>query len=1524
MDENELEVVLEKEDVIYEDSEEDLNGNEYGILRGLLEDFATHEGTGRLVSNFRVVLRVVEDPGKVDAKTLKSALDVICKGLEVAQGEASAAGPDVTKLSREQWRTARKSTITLLFLFFKAVTNIESKYYAEQHNLSVVAAVQPNRKRGNKKASAEKTNYPYWEEYRQSLLIHMNALLKCSVEKLWPAAANFFRGVTLAVCQVIANPAAKLARNDELVDNLFDVLGQLCSRYDEESGVINRLVPLIKNSEDTARVIAQGINRLSANFERDRIIFSSVKEVLQMYNNQLERETPAERSVATFMQEISVLNPQGTIMALPFVVQFLESESSTIRGAVLCVAAELLTWSKSPDATVEAPKADENQANYETLRDDVLHHLLEHIRDTNALVRNKALQLCTKLITESLLYLPEIVLCAEQGKRRLMDKAVTTRKCAISLLSAAVYADPIVIKFSSAEFRKQIRVLREELIAFVSKDLPLDKKIRAVVKDFIALIAVDKLEDIKLPENINDPQQAIDYIQGLLKDGEIYDACKFLFVAMKDFMQHADFKPFEKQMNSKKMYLTFFKKLLDINLDESMEGPDADPVIEDAAVIESDQCKAKRHYIKYMESCHSLSTVMESALPSMTILLELGTAADKAEVIECFAVLTESGYSLSERVTGGIIEAVAQMDAGSRKDLMDSVWRIFLKGCTTENETIGRIFEILENLSTSQREHMGTLVHEMVRSKTIGQEHFQILWDAYGQTNPAWTSKVAKHAAFVLGIVGRTHPSVITSNITYLIDVGLGPKGMEDFHLAQNTCEALMLLCPKPPKNPDDDTDTPPSVRFPSSHSFYENLSGIILFGLSKQGNIATDTAFQKTSELIMHLIYRTCMDPKKIVLELLESMHKTVFGSEKDNSEVKNTERVLCRYLNFVTGVLAAHVFYYENVVLSEVKRRKKQLGNRGPKSNTKKSKANVSKANKSTVSARSRNATLNSTAASVSSQSSVASTPNSSEINEMDVIIGNIGYDAELETIRSYLEKIINEPGAFRQMRTHTLFVCSRLESFKSLQLKIAAVRALARIMSISSMSVARNADVLLGLWTMVKKSEVRCELLRAAILLNVRYPNQMERCNTCLLDGLQDPDDNIRMATLDFITFLALNDLVKIREQLTDVAACLTDPNVDVREMAKDLLEQCGEKDNMLSNALPDILSRLSCREDISQESFQQIMKFLLERVKKDKLLLGFVEKLILRFRVATKGRQCQDVAFCLNQLSFNDKSFKIIKENFMAYQDKLGDEYVFDAFNTIIANLRKTAKPDFKLKLDELEKDLVVARHKCHEKERMEEAAVRKVIAGAPADSSDSDFVEEEMAEENNSEKENQESADEEEASEKEEELNEVSGERIPQPHQESSNEEAAPVAKSINRSKKSNTAKKSPRKNLRTYKAEPASDDAEEACEKEQEEEDSEDSETMSQPDQESSEEEAASKAKSKAHSKKSKPAKKSPRKNVRRYKPEPASDDDEGKERKKPEPKKKQTRRKAPPKGKPQVESDNEDPEEHVFSSSDE
>jgi len=75
---------------------------------------------------------------------------------------------------------------------------------------------------------------------------------------------------------------------------------------------------------------------------------------------------------------------------------------------------------------------------------------------------------------------------------------------------------------------------------------------------------------------------------------------------------------------------------------------------------------------------------------------------------------------------------------------------------------------------------------------------------------------------------------------------------------------------------------------------------------------------------------------------------------------------------------------------------------------------------------------------------------------------------------------------------------------------------------------------------------------------------------------------------------MTYLALGDMVKVRDYIADVALLLCDSNGQIRDMAKDFFNTCAEKDNVMSNAVPEVISRLSIKKDLSQQSFQEIMR------------------------------------------------------------------------------------------------------------------------------------------------------------------------------------------------------------------------------------------------------------------------------------------------------------------------------------------
>jgi hypothetical protein len=76
-----------------------------------------------------------------------------------------------------------------------------------------------------------------------------------------------------------------------------------------------------------------------------------------------------------------------------------------------------------------------------------------------------------------------------------------------------------------------------------------------------------------------------------------------------------------------------------------------------------------------------------------------------------------------------------------------------------------------------------------------------------------------------------------------------------------------------------------------------------------------------------------------------------------------------------------------------------------------------------------------------------------------------------------------------------------------------------------------------------------------------------------------------------------------------------------------------------------------------------------------------------------------KQCQDVAYCLSQLSFTSTgTLAKLMDCFRFYANKLGDKEVYDNLQSIIAKSRKHVKADHKQQLDDFEVKLKEAREK----------------------------------------------------------------------------------------------------------------------------------------------------------------------------------------------------------------------------------
>lgn len=144
-----------------------------------------------------------------------------------------------------------------------------------------------------------------------------------------------------------------------------------------------------------------------------------------------------------------------------------------------------------------------------------------------------------------------------------------------------------------------------------------------------------------------------------------------------------------------------------------------------------------------------------------------------------------------------------------------------------------------------------------------------------------------------------------------------------------------------------------------------------------------------------------------------------------------------------------------------------------------------------------------------------------------------------------------------------------------------------------------------------------------------LCIRYPNLIEPWTLYLYTRLQDISSRVRENTLMILIHLILNDMIKVKGQVSYVVLCLIDSDDKIRSLTQLFFTELAKRsNNPVYNLLGDIIGNLSReqgdegqvgqedsdlamgqkllaeKKPLQQKEFQEIMVFLLSFVTKDK--------------------------------------------------------------------------------------------------------------------------------------------------------------------------------------------------------------------------------------------------------------------------------------------------------------------------------
>src|SRR3954453_16768140 len=119
----------------------------------------------------------------------------------------------------------------------------------------------------------------------------------------------------------------------------------------------------------------------------------------------------------------------------------------------------------------------------------------------------------------------------------------------------------------------------------------------------------------------------------------------------------------------------------------------------------------------------------------------------------------------------------------------------------------------------------------------------------------------------------------------------------------------------------------------------------------------------------------------------------------------------------------------------------------------------------------------------------------------------------------------------------------------------------------------------DNLQLLFTILEKSNeptIRSNIIIALGDMTVCFNNIIDENINYFYKRLADSDNLVKKNTLMVLTLLILNGMIKVKGQLGEMAKCINDPEVKIRDLAKLFFKELAVKDNQVYNNFSDVSS------------------------------------------------------------------------------------------------------------------------------------------------------------------------------------------------------------------------------------------------------------------------------------------------------------------------------------------------------------
>ncbi|KAJ5624698.1 hypothetical protein N7510_001007 [Penicillium lagena] len=660
-------------------------------------------------------------------KSLSKLLDLIVSGLSV---EADMIHSDLESDEQDAIQHHKQLLEMYGFLLQWALSAVEVKA-AEK---STEAA--PARRGAGKSKKAAKDGHWDWTPQIQISMETMCKVMKLKLGRIFLTTSDrdtFINLFTRTIYLILESE--QRVKSMAIRMHAFKVLCIAVKHHGHAFGAQTSIVQSLTYFEHLSEPMAEFLHILAEQYDYPQLSDEILKELGNKEFN--SNDTRGPKSVSAFIVKLSELAPRLIIKQMTLLAKQLDSESYTLRCAVVEVCGNLIS---------DLSRQEERSENYKTQINAFFDVLEERFLDINPYCRCRAIQVFMRICDLEQKFPKRRQAAAELAARSLEDKSSNVRRNAIKLLAKLVSTHPFSVmhggQLSEKEWTARLDSVDAELNELRPPETPGFEGVTQVVDPDLLDEATQMPDDSpsKAPRMTEEQKQA-----------EIEKAAE----------QAATSELLTRLQLTRKYY---------------------------------------NEAIRFIEVLHSASTVVSQLLSSRN-KSEVIEAMDFFVVLDAYKVETaRSGIRRMIRLIWtkgnsdegkGVQTHLIDSYKGLFFDAPDS-----FSPNDAANYIARNMISLTFGSTPAELTCLEQLLSTMMKAGHISEAVIAKLWQVYSVQKKEISRTQRRGAIIVLGMLALADPEVVVKETEAMLRIGLGGLGRSDLVLAKYTCIALRRMVP--------------------------------------------------------------------------------------------------------------------------------------------------------------------------------------------------------------------------------------------------------------------------------------------------------------------------------------------------------------------------------------------------------------------------------------------------------------------------------------------------------------------------------------------------------------------------------------------------------------------------------------------------------------------------------------------------------------------------------------------------------